>query len=128
VVGYIEKYNVKVLRLIFIASLYMSILGTWAWGATPTVAEQVARLKHGQRIRVEMKTMTFTEPAFTASHMIFVGCLGVVSADSFVLTGGTNGCDKEETVGFTIRFDQAAYVKRDRPGVKYYLRRLRRSF
>ncbi len=67
-----------------------------ASAAEPTVAEQVARLKPGQKIRVEL-----------TSGETLKGRMGSATADQFALEPRSPGVNR------TIRFVDARSVKRD---------------
>jgi hypothetical protein len=117
------------LRVAILVGFYVLILASLCQAEQPSIVEQVARIKPGTKISVEVLGPETREPPGIRSITLLKGCLGPVSTDSFVLTGTVNGCERTTpTAGPVIRFGDVRSIKR-RDWRCYMLRILgRRSF
>src|SRR5258708_2965431 len=78
--------------------------------AGQTIGEQVAKLKHGRKISVELKHGFYmTEPPGRIEIRYLRGCLGPVGPDYFVLMDRCAASDG--TNGPRIRFDEVQSIK-----------------
>ena|SRR5436190_23891899 len=93
--------------------------------ADPTIAEQVARLKPGSRIWVEVPTYG-PEGGVVMGRGTVVGCLGPVTSEGFRLTGNVLNCDAADSSGRPVRFDEVFSI-RPEPRLHKLRSTLRRS-
>jgi hypothetical protein len=93
----------------------------------PTIAEQVAKLKSGSRIWVEVPVYGPEGGAIIGRGFV-VGCLGPITSEGFLLTGNALKCDPAySAIGHPVKFDEVFSIK---PEPRFHKLRseLRRSF
>jgi len=78
--------------------------------AEPTIAEQVAKLKPGSRIWVEVP-MPGPEGGAIIGRGFLVGCLGPMTFEGFMLSGNALKCDPADPSGHPVKFDAVFSIK-----------------